>query len=437
MSRPFDLAYAAATARTAQMPEFRPAEAPAARALAPANAGACRRDCETCAPSRNGLHRVCVADSLDGLDALKEAWETLEREAAAPLTPFQSFAFCRAMAETMLKAHPDYRLHVICVRRAADDAPLLILPMEIETHAGVRVARWLAGPAVQYGDVIAAGLPDDDALKAAIDSAGIGGRADVFDFRNIRQDAAIAPFLARTGHATGVTSEAPFVDLTRGTELDAVLAPQPAKRKKDRRRKWRRIAERGDTRFEVVGPGPRAAALMRQALAFKLDWLEANGLVSRALSRKWVRDGLVAVAATAPATRLSVLSVDDDVAAIEVGFVEGRRYHAFMGAINAAHGEVSPGELQTEETLSWCLDGGMERYDFLPPVQRYKLGWAAQTETVANYALSRSWRGWLYARLYLGFAEPRMKEAFHRLPAPARQLLARLFGQAATESAAR
>ena len=109
------------------------------------------------------------------------------------------------------------------------------------------------------------------------------------------------------------------------------LAPQPSKRKKDRRRKWRRIAERGNTRFEVVGPGPRAAALMRQALAFKLDWLEANGLVSRALSQKWVRDGLVAVAATAPGTRLSVLSVGDDVAAIEVGFVEGRRYPRLHG----------------------------------------------------------------------------------------------------------
>ncbi|MCW2308291.1 CelD/BcsL family acetyltransferase involved in cellulose biosynthesis [Rhodobium gokarnense] len=436
MSRPCDLAYAAVPARAGQMPQFRSAEPVAPRPLAPANAASCGRDGETCAPSRNGLFRVCVADSLDGLDALKETWETLEREAAAPLTPFQSFGFCRAMAETMLKAHPDYRLHVICVRRAADDEPLLILPMEIETHAGVRVARWLSGPAVQYGDVIAAGVPGDDALKAAIDSAGIGGRADVFDFRNIRKDAAIAPFLARTGHATGVTSEAPFVDLTQGADLDAVVARQRGRKRKDRRRKRRRLAERGDIRFEVVGPGARAAALMHQALAFKLDWLEANGLVSRALSQKWVRKGLIEAAANAPIARISVLNVGGDIAAIEAGFVTGRRYYAFMGTINTAHGDVSPGELQTEETLSWCLENGIERYDFLPPVQRYKLGWAEETERVANYALSRSPRGWLYARLWLGVAEPRMKATFHRLPSPLRHLLARFVGRTAAENAA-
>ena len=114
--RSCDLAYAAATARTGPMPEFRAAEPPAPRAFAPASSAACRRDCETCAPSRNGLYRVCVADSLEGLDALKETWETLERQAGTPLTPFQSFAFCRALAED--HAQGPSRLPAPCHLRA-------------------------------------------------------------------------------------------------------------------------------------------------------------------------------------------------------------------------------------------------------------------------------------------------------------------------------
>ncbi len=365
-----------------------------------------------------------VIGDLEGLDALKQSWAALFDAAGNKTTPFQSFSFCRILAGHCLAADPFRRLHVVAVYQT-DGTPVLILPMTVTRRAGIVIAEWLGEPVNQYGDIVASGTPDDAALDAAISTASAHGIPDLFDFRKVREDALIAPWLGQRGRPTGVTGDGPFVDLT----LDEKDLPfQSGRRKKDRRRKLRRIEQRGNVEFDVAVAGDRINELTVRCLEMKLNWINEKGLVSRALSKKWVRDALVEFAGRSGNAVVSSLSVDGDFASLDVGFIDGHSYYAFLGVISYDYAEASPGDLLTERVIDWCLDNEIERFDWLPPLQRYKLSWATGTASVSNFGVTRSWHGKLYSRVFVGFAEPRLKTLFYKTPDPVRRLIISVIG---------
>jgi len=307
---------------------------------------------ETVRQAQETTYETTVIDSLAGLRELETAWTRLQDAPHSLATAFQAFEDTLILAEGLLAANPDHRLHVVVIAPAGG-APVLILPMVMETHFGTRIARWLGSPLVQFGDAICAAPPEDAVVAAALAAKGRHGKPDFFDFRNIRADAAIRPWLDRNGHATGIIAESPHVDLPAGADAATAFAHVRSKAKRERRRKLRKLAEFGDVEFEVLDAGADTAKVMAVALDFKRQWLEANGLVSRALSEAWVRAALVEMAARSRNTKISVLTVAGDIAAVEVGFARQDRYFAFMGAINPAHAHASPGDVQTERTLLW------------------------------------------------------------------------------------
>ena len=366
-----------------------------------------------------------VVDTLAGLDQLKDVWNILQNAARSRATAFQSFSMCKKLAQHMELGGNSPTLHVVVIG-APGEAPKLILPMFIETHAGLKIARWLGSPMLQYGDALCADIVDDAMMALALNACGKIGAPDVFDFRNVRADAAIAPWLDNNSRPTGVDSEGPFVDLSSG-KPDVVFAHQSGRKRKDRRRKLRKLSEHGNVDFEIVRNGDRAAQLMTSALEFKLKWLETHGLVSRALSQDWVRTALVEIARYDPDTIISRFAVGSETAAIEVGFRRANRYFAFMGAINDKYAFGSPGDLQTERTLQWCLEEGFDSYDFLPPPQRYKLSWATGSTPVRSYTVATTIGGRLYDRVFLEVVEPGLKAAYHNTPEWLRRAAIRVF----------
>lgn len=370
---------------------------------------------------------VDVISDLAGFDALEKEWTAFDNDSRNCATAFQSFSFCRTIARSMLRENREAELHVVSLRNHGG-ALILIAPMIAFRRGGIVMAEWLGEPVVQYGDIAGLMSPDDDAMDAMLSASSPLGTPEIFDFRKIREDASIAQWLARNGHPTGVTGEGPYIDFTKIGS--AVPAFRSSKKKKDRRRKLRKLEQRGEVTFEVAAGSARAAELMALSLDMKLKWLEDKGLISRALSQKWVRDSLIDMARSSPDTVVTALMVDDGAAAIDVGFRYAGGYYAFLGVMDHKYGDSSPGDLLINNTIEWNAENGVTRYDFLPPDQPYKQSWSNASVKTANFVVARSWRGWAYARIYLGICEPLLKSAFHGAPDPVRRLLGAAFNWA-------
>jgi CelD/BcsL family acetyltransferase involved in cellulose biosynthesis len=59
-------------------------------------------------------------------------------------------------------------------------------------------------------------------------------------------------------------------------------------------------------------------------------------------------------------------------------------------AYNAEFGVVSPSRLVLEQLIRWCLDHGIDEFDFLPWDIAYKAQWADTTLAIHDYVLPRS-----------------------------------------------
>lgn len=368
-------------------------------------------------------YSASVVDDLETLKGLEETWSAFVSAAGKTATAFQSFSFCGILAKHALANDPHRKLHVVAVH-GSNGKPVLILPLTVTTRMGVVIAEWLGDPVNQYGDVIAPQTPDDTALDTALSAVSLYGPPDLFDFRRVREDALIAGWLKRRGQPVGMTGEGPYIDLTLDNRNLPFLS---GRRKKDRRRKLRKIDQHGNAVFEASITGERAGELTALCLEMKLKWLEEKGLVSRALSQQWVRDALVEFAGRSEHAMVSMLSVDGNVASMDIGFVDGHCYYAFLGVMDYAYADASPGDLLTERIVDWCRANGIERYDWMPPLQRYKMSWSSGTTSVVSYDVARTWRGKAYARLFVGFLEPRLKDLFYRSPEPVRRLAKAVF----------
>lgn len=343
---------------------------------------------------------VAIAVGEDAVTLAAPAWRSIERSGGAA-TPFQSLAFAQRTAEVHLRRGETPRIIVV----HDGGQPAVIFPTVIGRWKGIPTLRFLGDPLIQYGDVVAAPGAAPALLEAAWRAATKSSGAWLIHLRKIRDDARIAPVLARNTYVMA-EHEAPFVDVA-----------QPAGTAHDRRevrRCRRRLAELGDLQFEMLR-GDAARESIEEALRLKRDWLAVRGLPSSVIGDPdWERaiagladDGSVQL-------RAARLTVDGRTAAIELGFVHGRRWHAFLGAMAPDFAKAGPGRVQMDETFAHCHAEGLESYDLLAPSDAYKQILSHGAVTVRDHALALQGAGWL--GLLMSRALPIAKSAFALVP---------------------
>lgn len=357
-----------------------------------------------------GARRAAVADRAAGeaevfsgaeaLDAMRHDWRQLEQE-TAPGTPFQSLA----VAEAVLPAHlaHGHVPHIVTVREYGEVRA--ILPLVMTSMAGSRVLRFLGDPLIQYGDAILSRAGTEAHLVTALLAAGTLG-ADAALFRKVRKDAKLAPLLSRRAHVSSV-EESPYVDLRR----EAKLPPRDAR---ELRRYRRRLAERGDVELKITR-GESALPCVRTALDLKRGWLAAKGYSSSVIGDEhW--EGVLISLVTEHANLLACarLEVGGKLAALEVAVTHGKRWHAFLGAIDPEFARSGPGQVQMADTIDYAREHGFSAYDLLAPADPFKRVIATGAISVCDYALPFSVQGQLTARA-LRFA-PQAKSLLARLP---------------------
>ncbi len=173
------------------------------------------------------------------------------------------------------------------------------------------------------------------------------------------------------------------MDLT-GNWHNIHMRKRTAKSRSNRRRKLERLKHFGDVEFHVPKTFRERQALFDVLLTQKADWFDANHLPNF-LSDDGVVDfyqRLLLCRKRSEGTEpfLAALHVGDQPVAVTTGLIHNRCLYGLLNSM--AFGPMarfSPGQLLLEKVLQHCCNLGLERVDFGPGEQEYKVRWTDRT----------------------------------------------------------
>lgn len=386
---------------------------------------------------RPGLYRQASADYttkaqpfeaeiLPGEEAcrtLRDDWETLSQR-CGNVVPFQAPDLLAIWANYF---RSDGEFLVVVVRE--DLRPVLVWPMAIERRGPFRIGIGAGSPITQYDDLLLDPAVDGKAaFGLAIRTLTSSTRVDAVALERIREDGALWSVLGEWGAIPSGAEAAPFADLSSG--LGAYRVSLKKRVLAQQKRRVRRFEGEGPGSFEVAEDPDRAQAWVREALSLKRKWLESTGRISRAFAdprtgaclEELARD--LADAGAPMRTAIFRLVLNGHTAALEACFRYHDSLHFYLGAYAPEFSALGPGNILTEQILSWCEANGIRRYDMMSPRSRFKSEWQSGEVRVGDCFLPISSRGRVYS--VIARIAPSLRSTFYKLPQPIRSKLARL-----------
>jgi CelD/BcsL family acetyltransferase involved in cellulose biosynthesis len=343
---------------------------------------------------------------------LASEWDPLVRAMPRP-SPFLLHAWLNAW----LKHYGEGAEPAVHVARR-EGRLVAALPLLVRRRLGLRTARFLGGRQSALGDLLLA--PGEDGATAAALAASVRASADLLDVYGLPTRSRLAETLGRSLEVVPRV-EAPVLDLTPGWE--AVYAAKTNSKKRNlHRRRRRQLAELG--RLEVVVA--RDIEELRPALedAFRLHALRWDGRpdgsgFATPVGQQFQREAIAALAAL-DVPRIVLLRLDGRAVAFHYYFAFEGRMYVHRLAFDPALGRLSPGLVNTLDTIEAAAEEGLTRVEFLGGAERYKTEFADGFEPLCHglgLAESASARAVAAARLGVIRLRLRLKRSpfLHRL----------------------
>ncbi|MGD0864152.1 MAG: GNAT family N-acetyltransferase, partial [Rhizomicrobium sp.] len=297
----------------------------------------------------------------------------------------RSYAFqCRDHLEIWLETIGAERQTRPLFVSVSDDAghPVMMIPLGIEKHNGVRFLGFLDGGVVDYNAPVlfgsAAGLAQADAVALWSSILRLAPAHDVVVLQKVPQYVGDIPnpfykLAAEPWPASGY-----FLTLDPGHDNRALQRSTYAA---DNRRQRKRLSEIGELRFGIARNEREIAdvfdTFVRQKSRRYAETGADNGLDVPA--KRAYYSALAQRLSNGNGVQLSYLSVDHHIVATHWGLVAGRRFYYLMPAYEAGiWRKFSPGRLLMEELVAWSYDNGIEAFDLGIGDEEYKLKWRAQ-----------------------------------------------------------
>lgn len=373
---------------------------------------------------------ISAIGDRDGFERIGAAWQALESASSGP-TLFQSYDWCRLILD--LEASRASSEHVPLILVATEAGRMVgLLPLKRVRSSAATILTGLGEPFQQYTDlVLAPGADARAVLEAMLASPELAAGADAIELRKVRGDSALFRALGSRVEGIAPIDAAPFVDLSPHADFASYHKTVNAKSRKNMRNQRNRLAREAPVTSVSLTSTVAVGALIRSAFEGRVEWLEREGLSSRAF-RDPDFGRFIARFADQSATGIEVLAValkhGDKAIAEQWGFVHKRRYYAYVASWDPAYEEASPGKLIMEEVLRAAHARGVEIADFLMPAARYKLTWAEAAVPVYDIVLPLNARGRLTAKLWTGWLRPIAKRVVLALPGGVRSKLVRAVG---------
>ena len=351
-----------------------------------------------------GTFTVEALRTLRAVHAREQEWLALERRCCDPYAAFQSYAWC----EGWLRAYPDRdRPLVLMVRRGG--RAVALLPLGVRRTLGLRILGPLGEPHTQLsGALVDAGLDDDlgrEAMRLALAQAMVLSRADALAFGAVVAGSPLAQALAERCTRRPDPAEAVMAldwsDVADGASFDGALSKN---RRRDVRRKRSMLAAHGPVRRTTLGPGDEGfAALVKEGLGLKRNWLRAQGLASLALDDRRTGDFLAGLPAVRGATRVEAerWRVGADTFAISINLTTngpaGPLRHCYLNARDTRFEFASPGTLAHYGSMEDAASSGCAGYTFLGHPTPFKETWCNRRVPLQRYTHAFTPRGrtWL------------------------------------------
>lgn len=356
-----------------------------------------------------------VITERDDFLALQPEWDAFFARAALPHQVFQSHVFLKHWAAHYLEGHG--RLSIVIARRQGVLA--MIWPLVRQRRCSLETLRFMGIPVAQFGDILVEPGPDRDTLLRTGWRAVRALGADLFEARKLRADSVLA--------ASGLLSEAmpieqlnaPFADLVWRVGTNGPSSAYPARERSNYRRRLRRLEERGTISFEAPPPGPAAAALAGDAVAFKQASLLRHGTVAPTVDdprfAAFFRD-FAGDADGGSSLRVSAICCDGAPIGIDLSLdCKGRSF----GHVLAPHPDFERGgvgSILIHHSFASARARGNAVFDLLAPSDAYKLEHADGQTGVSDLLLPLSLKGRLACSVGFQRLRPVLKSAAKRLP---------------------
>ena len=368
-----------------------------------------------------GTDGVEIRTSLREIMALAPHWRALEQSCPEPFGYFQTYDWCLAWIRTYaLGPGAIAEPRIYCVWR--DGRLVFLWPgMVSRLPFGLKMLSTLGTPHTQYSTA----LYDPSAYASAAGSAFQAalqrpGGADIAVFDLVPQGSLLSGLVGggETGRPSG--NETACLNLGAFASWEAYLQSLGARQRKYRKRRRAQLECLGEVGLRMVWPqDPGYTQLLETCVAWKRRWLVETGRLSLGLSKPGFSDFLSRLHGDRTAREgacLFVLEAGGRPVAIEMGFLSGGHFYAYLAAFDWQHRDLSPGKIATEMVLCWLMQAGYTTYDLLGNPAQYKSSWSNETVALGKSTEPLSLKGALLARPWLTCGAPALKAIYRCVP---------------------
>ena len=199
-----------------------------------------------------------------------------------------------------------------------------------------------------------------------------------------------------------------------------------ASTRRSRNKRRNKLAAQGEPDYLVCTPDDhRYADLVRTGIAMKRRWLAETGRATRALNLPNIESFLCALT-NEPDGRAgavaAALTLDGRPIAVEIGFVWAPPVLLLAGVVSTGNlRDFSPGKVQLENAICWCIENGITHYDLLGDPATYKSDWSNGAEAVVSWRAAPTLKGRMYLGLWHDRLLPAAKASLDALPPALKQ----------------
>lgn len=348
------------------------------------------QDCPA-APLAAAGHPTVSVEVFRTVDAARDTWATLTTTGSA--TPYQSYRWISSYLDHV--DAPDGAEAAFMLLKDQAGRPLMLLPLVVGTHGGVRIARFIGGKHSNFNAPLLAPQARNltpEAITAALMAGGRSSGIDLYRFINQPLDwqgnaNPLAGLPAQPSPSAGYK-------FSLAADAEAVLKAQLSKdTRKKLRQKEGKLAEIGPVRYVKPAPGAEAQAMLSAFLALKAARFKDQG-IDDPFAGAGVQAFLEAV--TEDGTlEFHALMVGERPAAIYAGVADASRFCGVVTAFDAAPeiARSSPGDILLTHMVRDMCARGLETFDLGVGEAHYKSKICDQSEPLVDTLLPVTLRG--------------------------------------------
>jgi len=370
-------------------------------------------------------------ENVDVIYTLQEDWLLLEEICSEDFSYFQTYSWCieyyKQFADDLSDKHCPIP-QVFILRK--DDKPVMIWPlMRIQSRTGLKILTMATEPLGQYSSFLFdASVFEEKIGREVLKQVIEHSKSDSVSFNNYPEGSMIDKIIGEQGIKENSNLKSSILDCSEYENWQAYYHTLSKGQRKSRRRSKNKLTAEGEITYQTYFAGTEEyKELVAKALEMKTQWLLETGRKPGLLGDECTKAMFMALqkpdAKKQTGPIIQALLLDNKPIAIELGMIKSDRYYSYLGAIDWAFKDLSPGNIQMEMAQEWCMNQGIKNFDLLHDPSEYKSSWTNHSHAVISRNIPITTKGYIYSKLWKTYIRPKLKSMYHFTGAKNRERL--------------